>query len=245
MRLALLVLALVMLSACATSGETQSFDGAETAQGLTKCLAIDEDDVETNYGETVTVATILGGAGGALIGTVIAVVTRDPSAIAAGAIAGAGFGAAEGAFSGVKTANQMKAYAVQEAQLDCQLATVKEGNERLSKLTASLNASLASNQKHLEELEELYVSKRVSKDEALKNLSQIDDATKQIERTISAVKKRRQQYIDARNQAQNAAEDHLDTTDIDKEIEIYNEQIHSSEEALQRLMDRRKVTYVG
>jgi len=243
--LALGVLVLSMLYGCAISSERKNFNISSGEGGPSDCMKITADDVDTKYGETVTVGTILGGAGGAILGTLMAVATQDPSAIITGAIAGAAFGAAGGAISGVNTAESMQAYAVQEAQLDCQIEAVREDNERLTMLVDALRDRVQDTQRQLDELESRYVAGRVSKNAALRELDAIDQTTNRMERSVASMKKRRDEYVDARDQTQKAANDNLNTSELDKQIAFYNEQIKSSESEIKQLLEHRKVLQVG
>ncbi len=239
------VIVLSLLCGCAVTSEKKELSVSTDEGGPSDCMKITVDDVDTNYSATVIVGTILGGAGGAIVGTLMAVATQDPTAIVTGAIAGAAIGTGMGAYSGVKTANSMEDYAVQEAQLDCQIEAAREDNERLSMLVEALRATVENTQLQLDDLETRYVAGRVSKDTALRELAAIDESTAQMNRSIASMKKRRDEYVDARTQTQNAAKDSLNTAELDKQISSYDAQIAASENELKRLIENRKVMPVG
>ncbi|MET1027439.1 MAG: hypothetical protein ABWY00_09740 [Dongiaceae bacterium] len=239
------VLILGILSGCAATPSEKIVNVSPGQGGPADCMKITADNVDTRYGETVTVGMILGGVGGAIVGTLLAVVTQDPSAIVAGAVAGAAIGTAGGAYSGVKTAESLQAYAVQEAQLDCQIDAAREDNERLSMLVDALRETVRETQLQLDDLETRYVAGRVSKNAALRELDAIDQTTNRLERSVASMKKRRDDYIDARAQTQMAAQDNLNTSELDQQIAAYNAQITASENELKKLAENRRVAQVG
>jgi hypothetical protein len=239
------LLILSMLYGCAISSEKKDPTVASEVDGPSDCMKITAEDVDTKYGETVTVGTVLGGVGGAILGTLLAVATQDPSAIVTGAIAGAAFGTAGGAFSGVETAESLQAYAVQEAQLDCQIKAVREDNERLTMLTDAVQRRVQDSQRQLDDLEKRYVAGRVSKNTALRELDEIDRSTNQLARSVDTMKKRRDEYINARNETQKAANNNLNTTELDNQISSYTEKIKASENELKQLIENRRIAQLG
>jgi hypothetical protein len=236
----------VALSGCATPNEGRPNAAAQNAgNGPAACMQINADNIDTNYGGTVAEGAAIWGLVGAAVGALAGAATGGGRGAATGAAIGAGAGGAYGAVSGVQTAEAKKRYAVQEAQLDCQIAAAKADNEKLAKLVTSMQAAVQQTEKKLADLESAYANKRMSKEQAQKELASVDESAAQIKRSVDAMKKRRDEYLQARDSTQNAANNSLNTAELDKQISDLNKQIASAQSDLDRLMARRKVAQVG
>jgi hypothetical protein len=233
-------------SGCASTSEKLNYSARAAEGGPSECLKITQDDIDTNYGGTVTAGAILGGIAGTLLGVLAGAAAaaggQDPSALViGGATAGFALGAGLGAADGVETAEKKEAYALQEAQLDCQTEALKDDNQEISKIVIAMKESTMEIESQLRELEAEYAAKRKSKADVEKDLAEIDDNSKQIERTISAMKTKRDTYVAARSKTQDAADGKLNTKELDQQIDTCNRKIQESEKLLENLLEHRKV----
>ncbi|MDQ7246424.1 hypothetical protein [Dongia sedimenti] len=184
-----------------SSGSAQSTDAASavasgnfkpliTRQGVEGCMAISEKDVPTNYVETVLLGTaawtILLAAVGAAAGVVLTGGHGDGAA--AGAIVGGALGAGLGADSGVRTAEQKANYALQLARYDCQIQAAEMDNESLKGSGDRLRASVDTLTRQLDQLEDDYANKRLTRAQAQKELNDIDDASASLKNRLAAMK---------------------------------------------------------
>jgi hypothetical protein len=235
-----------LLSGCASTTEKLDYSARAAKGGPAECLKLTEDDVDTNYGETVTVGAVLGAVGGTLLGVLAGAAAaaggQDPAPLViGGAAAGFALGAGIGAADGVETADKKEAYALQEAQLDCQIEALKDDNQEMSKIVLAMKESTKATEAQLRELEAEYVAKRKSKGDVEKELAEIDENSKQIERSISAMKAKRDTYIAARTKTQDAAEGNLNTKELDQQIDACSRKIDESEKLLKTLLEHRQV----
>jgi hypothetical protein len=244
---------LSVLSGCAyNSGRPDRLASANGSlagnarNGPGACTQLREEDIDTNYGGTVAEGVGVGAVIGAGLGALLGVLAGgDGKSAATGAAIGAAAGGTYGAVDGVQTANAKKQYALQEAQLDCQLVAAKADNAKLATLVAGMKKSVAETERQLATLEQDYAAKRVSKEAAQKELASIDDNTAQLQRSMAAMKARRDEYQQARNSTQQSANNSLDTQQLDQQISALNSQIAQAETDLNRLLDKRKVAQVG
>lgn len=231
---------------CASMSEKLDYSAHTADGGPSECFKITEDDIDTNYGETVTVGAALGAIGGTLLGVLAGAAAaaggHDPAPLViGGAAAGFALGAGLGAADGVETAEKKEAYALQEAQLDCQIEALKDDNEEISKIVLAIRTSTRETEAQLRELEAEYISKRKTKSDVELELAEIDESSKQMERSIAAMKARRDTYLAARSKTQDAAEGKLNTRELDQQIETCNRKIAESEKLLESLLEHRQV----
>jgi len=235
----------LVVSACTTPNDAGPGSVAQTNNGPAACMQITSKDIDTNYGSTVAEGAAIWAVVGAAVGALAGAAAGGGDGAATGAAIGGGAGAAYGTVSGVQTAEAKKQYALQEAQLDCQITAAKEDNAKLAKMVESTQAAVKQTEQQLADLEKAYAAKRLSREQAQKELASVDENTAQIQRSVAAMKKRRDEYQQARDNTQTAANNTLNTAEIDKQIASLNSQIAAAESDLNNLMDRRKVAQVG
>jgi hypothetical protein len=241
-----LVLAIsVGLTGCAASGP-ENYSQRVADGGPQQCNEITEDDVNVDTGRTTAEGSVVGAVLGGLLGAALAAVGGGSSNdVANMAIAGGAVGAVAGGVDGYDTAQQKKRYAVQEARLACQLKAAKDDNEKLDKMLTSLRTSIDNNMKRIDALQAEYDAKSLSADEARAELASIDTTTSQIERAIAQMKSRKEQYETARDSNNQAADNSLDTAELDRNINDLNQKISEADSALDKLVERRKVAQIG
>jgi archaellum component FlaC len=247
-----------MVSGCAYNSERPSSMNAPTQQttvqngngnangGPTACMNINEQTIETGYDSTVAEGVGVGALVGAGLGALFGVLAGgDGKSAAIGAGVGAAAGGVYGAADGAQTARAKQRYAVQEAQLDCQLVAAKADNAKTATLVAGMRASVADTEKQLAQLEQDFAAKRLSIENAQRELASIDEGTEQLRRSMAALQKRRDEYKHARDTTQQSANNSLDSQELDRQIALLNSQIAAAEQDLNRLLDKRKVAQVG
>jgi cell division protein FtsB len=174
----------------ASAVESGNFRPLITRQGVEGCMAISEKDVPTNYVETVLLGTafwtVLLGAAGAALGAVVT--GGQGNGAAAGAIVGGALGAGVGADSGVRTAEQKENFALQLARYDCQIQAAQMENDSLKGAGDRLRTSVDTLTAQLDQLEDDYANKRLTRAQAQKELNDIDDASASLKHRIVAMK---------------------------------------------------------
>ena len=154
-------------------------------------------------------------------------------------------GAVAGGVDGYDTAQQKKRYAVQEARLTCQLQAAQEDNEKLDKVLAGLQSSIDKNIERIDTLQAEYNAKSINAEDARTELASIDAMTSEIEGAIARMKSRKEQYESARDANNQAADNSLDTAELDRNINDLSQKIAAAESALDSLVERRKVAQIG
>jgi hypothetical protein len=239
-----------------------SDDGADTAaavssgdfkplinkSGVAGCMAISDNDVPTNYWETVSwgavAGTVLLAILGAAAGAVLSGGRGDGAAYgaAAGAVVGAGFGTADG----VETAEQKQDYAVQLARYECQTQAAEIENDSLRGAGDRLHSSVDSLAQQLDQLEEDYANKRMTRAQAQKELNDIDDASAGLQRRIVAMKENTGQYRQYAASTENMAKGVAIAMDdaragvLEREISEMETRNATLEQQYAALVERRK-----
>jgi hypothetical protein len=217
-------------------------------KGVAGCMTITEDQVPTNYFETVGVATAAGAVLLALLGAAAGAVlsSNHGSGAAQGAIIGGVAGAGLGAVSGVQTAEQKKFYAVQLARYDCQLEAAQSENGSLESASKQLQASVGTLTRQLDQLEDDYANKRLTRVQAQKELSDIDASSAALKTRMAAMKSdtdKYQQYSAKTQQLAQGTQKAIDDARVDAlddqiaEMRDRNEQL---EKDYDELLERRK-----
>jgi ribosome-associated translation inhibitor RaiA len=233
------------LTGCAAPSP-QDYSERIAEGGPQQCNSITEDDIDTDTGATTAGGAafwgIIGAAAGALLGVAGG---GDGSDVAKMAAVGGTVGAVAGGVDGYDTAQQKKRFALQEARLTCQLQAAQEDNEKLDEALAGLQASIDKNIERIATLQADYDAKRISAEEARAELASIDGMTSDIERSIARMKSRNEQYESARDANNQAADNTLNTAELDRNINDLNRKIATAESALDTLVERRKVAQIG
>jgi hypothetical protein len=232
------------------SGNTQSgtFGSVVQAKGVAGCMNITEDQVPVNYFETVGVATVAGAFLAALLGAAAgAVLSKDSGKGAAtGAVIGGVAGGALGAASGVQTAEQKKYYAVQLARYDCQLEAARTENANLKASGEALQASVDTLTHQLDQLEDDYANKRITKAQAQKELASIDESSAALKTRLGSMKADTDQYQQFAAQTQDMAQgtrrkiDEARVDELDRQIADMRDQNEELEREYDALVERRK-----
>lgn len=243
-----LVIALALslsLTGCAATGP-QEYSQRVAEGGPQQCNEITEDDVDTDSGATTGGGAVVGAVLGGLFGALLGVASGGNGGdVAAWAAVGAGTGGVVGAVDGYEVAQQKTRYAVQEARLTCQLEAAQEDNEKLDKVLAGLQSSIDKNIKRIDALQAEYDAKSINAEDARTELASIDATTSEIEGAIARMKSRKEQYESARDSNNQAADNSLDTAELDRNINDLNQKIAAAESALDSLVERRKVAQIG
>jgi len=228
--------------------QSGNFGSVVKTSGVAGCMSITEDQVPVNYFETVGVATVTGAFFLALIGAATgAMLSKDRGKGAAtGAIIGGAAGAGLGAASGVQTAEQKKYYAVQLARYDCQLEAARMENANLKASGEELQASVDTLTSQLDQLEDDYANKRITKAQAQKELASIDDRSAALKTRMASMKADSEQYEQFASQTQQMAQgtrreiDESRVDELDRQIADMRDQNEELEREYDKLVERRK-----
>jgi hypothetical protein len=231
-----------------TNAPAGNFGSVVKAKGLDGCMSITEDQVPVNYFETVGVATAAGGILLALLGAATgALMSKDRGKGAAqGAIIGGVAGVGLGAMSGVQTAEQKKSYAVQLARYDCQLEAARAENDNLKNAGQKLQASVDTLTGQLDQLEDDYAQKRITKAQAQKELASIDESAAALKTRMASMKVDSEQYQQYAAQTQQMAQgsrgkiDEARVDELDNQIADMRDQNEQLEREYDKLVERRK-----
>lgn len=217
-------------------------------KGVSGCMTITEDQVPTNYFETVGVATAAGAVLLALLGAAAGAMLSggDGHAAAQGAIIGGVAGAGLGAVSGVQTAEQKKFYALQLARYDCQLQAAQSENAGLKSSGERLQASVDTLTRQLDQLEDDYANKRLTRAQAQKELNDIDDSSAGLKNRMAAMKSNTDQYQQYAAKTQQLAQgtqraiDDARVDALDNQIAEMRDRNEQLEKDYNNLLERRK-----
>jgi hypothetical protein len=217
-------------------------------KGVAGCMTITEDQVPTNYFETVGVATAAGAVLLALLGAAAGAMLSQNhgSGAAQGAIIGGVAGAGLGAVSGVQTAEQKKFYAVQLARYDCQLEAAQAENAGLKDSGEKLQASVDTLTRQLDQLEDDYANKRLTRLQAQKELSAIDESSASLKTRMASMKSNTDQYQQYAAQTQQLAQGTQKAIDdarvdaLDNQIAEMRDRNQQLEQDYNNLLERRK-----
>ncbi len=232
----------------ANSGQPGTFNSVVQSKGVAGCMNITADQVPVNYFETVGVATVAGAFLAALLGAAAgAVLSKDSGKGAAtGAVIGGVAGGALGAASGVQTAEQKKYYAVQLARYDCQLEAARKENANLKASGEALQNSVDTLTKQLDQLEDDYANKRITKAQAEKELAAIDASSAALKTRMASMKANNQEYEQFAAQTQDMAQgtrrkiDEARVDELDRQIADMRDQNEELEREYDKLVERRK-----
>jgi predicted RNase H-like nuclease (RuvC/YqgF family) len=230
------------------NNQSGNFSSVVKSGGVAACMNINEDQVPVNYFETVGVATVAGAFLAALLGAATgAVLSKDPGRGAAtGAVIGGVAGGALGAASGVQTAEQKKYYAVQLARYDCQLEAAKQENANLKASGEALQNSVDTLTSQLDQLENDYANKRITKAQAEKELASIDASAAALKTRMASMKANSEEYEQLAAQTQQTAQgtrrkiDEARIDELDRQIADMRDQNEDLEREYDKLVERRK-----
>jgi hypothetical protein len=228
--------------------QTGNFESQVNANGVAGCMSITEDQVPVNYFETVGVATAAGGILLALVGAAAGAMMSENRGrgAAQGAIIGGVAGAGLGAMSGVQTAEQKKYYAVQLARYDCQLEAARTENANLAAASERLQASVDTLTGQLDQLEDDYANKRLTKAQAQEELADIDASAAGLKNRLVAMKADTDQYQQYAAQTQQMAQgtqrtiDEARVDELDRQIADMRDRNEQLEREYNELVERRK-----
>jgi hypothetical protein len=220
-----------------------------TRRGVEACMAISKDDVPTNYVETVLLGaaawTVLLAAVGAAAGAVLTAPSGGNGAVY-GAVAGAALGAGVGTGEGMRTAEQKENFAIQLARYDCQIQAAQMENASLQGASDRLRTSVDNLTGQLDQLEQDYADKRMSRVQAQKELNDIDDAAASLKYRLTAMQTgadRYQQYSSSTENLAKGVDMAIDAArlgSLDHQITEMKERNSDLEQVYEQLAERRK-----
>ena len=216
--------------------------------GVAGCMEISEKDVPTNYWETVAWGAVAGTVLLAILGAAAGVVLSGGrgEGAAYGAAAGAAVGAGIGTADGVQTAAQKQDYAVQLARYECQTQAAEIDNAGLRGTGDRLKSSVDGLARQLDQLDQDYANKRMTRAQAQKELNDIDDAAAGLQRRIVAMKDDTGQYRQYASSTENMAKGVAMALDdaragvLEREISEMEGRNAALEQQYAALVERRK-----
>jgi hypothetical protein len=216
--------------------------------GVAACMSITEKDVPINYWETVGLGAVVGTVLLALVGAAAGAVLTggQGDGAAAGAIAGAAMGAGLGTADGVQTAEQKQRFAVQMARYDCQIQAADMENGSLKGAGERLQASVGALSRQLDQLEQDYANKRLTRAQAQKELNDIDDAAASLKHRLVAMNEdtdKFEQYAASTEQLAQGTQNAIDqarVSALDSQIAEMTSRNANLEQDYNRLVERRK-----
>jgi chromosome segregation ATPase len=146
----------------------------------------------------------------------------------------------------VQTAEQKKYYAVQLARYDCQLEAARNENANLKASGQALQASVDTLTHQLDQLEDDYANKRITKAQAEKELAAIDESAAALKTRLGSMKADTDQYQQMASQTQDMAQgtrrkiDEARVDELDNQIADMRDQNEQLERQYDELLERRK-----
>jgi hypothetical protein len=189
----------------------------------------------SDYKKTIAGGLLVGCLGGAGIG---ALIERD----AKGALIGCGAGAVVGGAAGYYVAEKKKGYATREQQLDAMIADVKQDNAKVATMVADTREIATADRKRIDQIERDLKANKISRQEAQKQMADVDANRVFLAETVRDLQLRRDQWRDVRNKAGGNPQE---LAEMDKEIQQLERQIASMEAELNALNSRRATSVVG
>jgi chromosome segregation ATPase len=146
----------------------------------------------------------------------------------------------------VQTAEQKKYYAVQLARYDCQLEAARAENDNLKASGQALQTSVDTLTRQLDQLEDDYANKRITKAQAQKELASIDESSAALKTRLGSMKADTDQYQQMAAQTQQMAQgsrrkiDEARVDELDNQIADMRDQNEQLERQYDELLERRK-----
>lgn len=241
--LAAVVAAAVFLASCAqTGGSAQYTDPGRPLTPAELRMRQQTNDFNRTLAEGVAVGALTGAAAGAGIGALAGGNNRGSAALI-----GAGIGALVGSLAGYAAgsyyAKKKGKYADQEQLLDSMIADVQADNQKTQALVQDARTVAAADNQKLDKIKRDVAAKRISQEQAQKELAAIDSNRQVLEQSIASLSKRRDEW---RQTAQEARADANNPrlAQLDSEISKLDKQIALMQSELDAI-NARRVTVVG
>ncbi len=224
-----LSMAMVLVTACATTEDQQNLTPAEKKMR----------EQASTFNQTMAEGALVGCIAGGILG-ILASNRHQGNGAAIGCAAGAAVGGA----AGYAVASQQESYANEEERLNAKIDEVKADNQRLAGLIDSSRQVIASDKATIVALDKKLAAGKITADAAKLEIAKVDNNIKYLTQTVANLKKRQEEYQTARDESAKTA-GKTATKAMDAEISTLKTQIATLEKDLDGLMSRRKISRVG
>ncbi len=238
----------MLLASCAgTSGAQFTDPGRLTDPGrpLTPAemrMRQQTSDFNRTLAEGVAIGAVGGAAAGAGIGALAGGDNRGTSALI-GAGIGAVLGSLAGYAAGSYYAEKKRRYADQEQLLDAMIADARADNQKTEMLVRDSQMVAAADKQKLDQIKRDLAAKKISHEQAQKELAAVDSNRQVLESSITNLGKRRDEWrqaaLEARSDANNPR-----VAQLDNEINKLDKQIALMQSELDAI-NARRLTVVG
>lgn len=228
---ALLCAGLIGVSSCAVTTPSRPLTPEEQR------MRAQAADFNRTIAEGVVFGALLGAMAGAATGAAVKSKNRGEGA-AIGAAIGALAGGVLGGAAGSYYADKKQQYANEEQRLNSIIADLRQQNTELAKLVDSTRIVVAADQQRLNQIDQDLASKRISRQQAQRQLAAVDENIRFLQQTVSTLRERR---ADWQAVADNARADTASgrVQQMDQEIDRLEQQIRLMESELNALTSRR------
>jgi hypothetical protein len=233
----------MLLSSCAGAGGGPQF--SDPGRPLTPAemrMRQQASDFDRTLAEGVAVGALSGAAAGAGIGALAGGDNRGTAALI-GAGIGAVLGGLAGYGAGSYYAKKKGQYADQEQRLDSMIADARADNQKAEVLLRDTQTIAASDKQKLDQIKRDLAAKRISQEQARKELAAIDSNRQALETSIANLTKRREEWRQAAQEARSDANNPR-LTQLDYEIQEMNENISLMQSELDAV-NARRLTVAG
>ncbi len=220
----------VMLSACA-----QGLDDPNLSPEERKLR-----EMASSYNETIGEGALIG----CILGTIGGLLLSGKNNMGQGAAIGCAGGAALGGGAGVYIANKQEKYATREMQLDAMVKDVRVDNQNLASAISSAHNVVADNKRKIDQIDKQLASGAISLSQAKSEMARVDSNKEAIEKLLSGVREKQQQYAMAQLKTQGRGTRQQDAA-MNQEMETLKKQVGQLEGELNSLVSRRNVSRVG
>lgn len=210
----------IVVAGCATNHENMTADE--------KLLHEQSDSfVEENVFGGAATGAIIGTVLGALLGAAIG---GDATSAGYGAAAGFGAGAIAGGVDGYLQAKEAQEGANQVLMARAVAEDVRKDNQKLSAVLQTTTRIVEADKQKLARLHEQVASNQITLDQARDKAAAVRENSEVIEDVLSDARKKRDNYVDARNRLSGT-----DSAELDSEINRLNSEIAELERQLTSL----------
>jgi hypothetical protein len=240
---AIVVAVALFVQGCAAPGGTVGTDddapvvGGPPPTPAERRLAAQKTDYNRTLAEGIAIGAVGGAALGAGIGAAAAGGNRGM-----GALIGAGIGALLGGVAGGATgsyyAEKKQRFANEEQRLDSMIADARAYNAKTEATLATTRAMVAEDQQRLEAIDRDVAAKRMSREQAQRELAGIDRRRQLLEATIVSQKERRDEWKQAAAEARSDSQNPK-IAQVDQEIARLEKQVTLMQSELDALNSRR------
>ncbi len=239
--MAAVVAAVLFLSSCAGTTGAYSDPGRPLTVAEQR-MRQQASDFNRTLAEGIAVGAVGGAAAGAGIGALAGGDNRGTSALIGAAI-GAALGSLAGYAAGSYYAEKKATYANQEQLLDAMIADARMDNQKTEALVRDSQTVAASDKQKLAQIQRDLAAKRISHEQAQKDLAAIDSNRQVLEQSINNLVKRRNEWRQAAQEAR-ADVNNPRIVQLDNEIDKLDKQIALMRSELDAI-NARRLTVVG